>query len=118
MTLKKIRKAVKDVVKGKSRIIMIFGLEKTAVETLHDTVKELFESIQRKPLFKTEQIGKNRGEDFDRPIEVFLDTGQSNICVRYFEYVEGSQTFSFRPCLLLVFLKPDRTIEQRKNIGS
>ena len=108
MTLKNIRTVVKDVVEDRSRNIMIFGLEETAGENLHANVKEVFGTIQEKPLFKAERIGKNRGEDFDRPVKVVLDnsTAVSEILSKSKD-LKGSVFDG-------VFLKPDRTLEQRR----
>ena len=108
MTLKKIKTAVKDVVEDRSKNIMIFGLEETVGENLHAIVKEVFESIKEKPLFKAERIGKNRGEDFDRPVKVVLD----NATV-VSDLLSKSKDLK-RSVFDRVFLKPDRTLEQRR----
>ena len=64
ITLKKIKTAVKDIVEDiSSKNLMIFGLEEAADEDIHSTVKEVFMSIEEKPLFKAERIGKQYSSD-------------------------------------------------------
>ena len=108
MTLKNIKTAVKDVVEDRSRNVMIFGLEETVGENLHDNVRDVFESIKEKPFFKAERIGKNRGEDFDRPVKVVLD---SPAVVS--DLLSKSKDLK-HSVFDRVFLKPDRTLEQRR----
>ena len=42
---------------------MIFSIEEAAGENLHSTVKELTMSIEEKPFFKAERIGKQHGKN-------------------------------------------------------
>ena len=104
VTLKNIKTVVKDFVEDRSRNVMIFGLEETAGENLHGRVKEVFEEIKEKPRFKAERVGKND----DRPVKVTVD---SSMIVS--DILRKSKDLK-QSVFDKVFLKPDRTMEQRK----
>ena len=104
VTLKNIKTVVKDFVEDRSRNVMIFGLEETAGENLHGRVKEVFEEIKEKPRFKAERVGKND----DRPVKVTMD---SSMIVS--DILRKSKDLK-QSVFDKVFLKPDRTMEQRK----
>ena len=71
-------------------------------------MREVFESIQEKPFLKSEGMGKNCGEDFDRPVKVVSDS-QAAVSDLSSKSKDLKHSVFNR-----VFLKPDRTLEQRK----
>ena len=107
VTLKKIKTVVKDIVEDRSRNIMMFGLEETERENLDYKVRDVFEELKEKPLFRAERVGRKTGEDSDRPVKVSMDSSLivSDI-LKKSKDLKGS-VFSH------VYLKPDRTLEQR-----
>ena len=108
MTLKKIRTAVQDVVEDRSKNVMLFGLEETTGENLQANVEEVFTTLHEKPVFKAERIGKiNDKENQNRPVKVVLEnTHAVSDLLRKSKELKQS-AFDH------VYLKPDRTIEQR-----
>ena len=107
ITLKKIKTAVKDIVEDRSKNLMIFGLEEAADEDIHSTVKEVFMSIEEKPFFKAERIGKQHSSVISRPVKVVLDS--SNTLTNLLRKSKELKTTTFKN----VYLTPDRTLEQR-----
>ena len=53
---------------------MIVGLEEAVDEDIHSTVKEVFMSIEEKPFFKADRIGKQHSSVISRPFKVVLDS--------------------------------------------
>ena len=86
---------------------MIFGLEEAADEDIHSTVKEVFMSIEEKPFFKAERIGKQHSSVISRPVKVVLDS--SNTLTDLLRKSKELKTTTFKN----VYLTPDRTLEQR-----
>ena len=107
VTLKKIKTVVKDIVEDRSRNIMMFGLEETERENLDYKVRDIFEELKEKPLFRAERVGRKTSEDFDRPVKVSMD---SSIIVS--DILKKSKNLK-RSVFSHVYLKPDRTLEQR-----
>ena len=114
ITLKKIKTAVKGIVEDRSKNLMIFGLEEAADEDIHSTVKEVFMSIEEKPFFKAERIGK-QSSVISRPVKVVLDS--SNTLTDLLRKSKELKTTTFKN----VYLTPDRTlehgVEQRKLVA-
>ena len=107
VTLKKIKTVVKDIVEDRSRNIMMFGLEETERENLDYKVRDIFEELKEKPLFRAERVGRKTSEDSDRPVKVSMD---SSIIVS--DILKKSKDLK-RSVFSHVYLKPDRTLEQR-----
>ena len=107
VTLKKIKTVVKDIVEDRSRNIMMFGLEETERENLDYKVRDIFEELEEKPLFRAERVGRKTSEDSDRPVKVSMD---SSIIVS--DILKKSKDLK-RSVFSHVYLKPDRTLEQR-----
>ena len=107
VTLKKIKTVVKDIVEDRSRNIMMFGLQETERENLDYKVRDIFEELKEKPLFRAERVGRKTSEDSDRPVKVSMESSLivSDILKKSKELKQS--VFSH------VFLKPDRTLEQR-----
>jgi hypothetical protein len=105
VTLKKIKTVVKDIVEDRSRNLMLFGLQETAGEDLHTKVKEVFEELNEKPFFKAERVGNNIT---DRPVKVTLDS--SSVVSDLLRKSKDLKRTDYDN----VYLKPDRTQEQRK----
>jgi len=105
VTLKKIKSAVKDIVEDRSRNLMLFGLEEAAGENLHVKTKEVFEELNEKPFFKAESLGNNVT---DRPVKVTFDS--SSVVSDLLRKSKDLKRTAFDN----VYLKPDRTLEQRK----
>ena len=107
VTLKKIKTVVKDIVEDRSRNIMMFGLEETERANLDYKVRDIFEELKEKPLFRAERVGRKTSEDSDRPVKVSMD---SSIIVS--DILKKSKDLK-RSVFSHVYLKPDRTLEQR-----
>ena len=105
VTLKKIKTVVQDIVEDRSKNIMIFGLRETAGEDLHSKVNEVFEEINMKPIFKSDRVG---GKVTDRPVKVTLDS--SLVVLDILRKSKDLKDSDF----CHVFIKPDRTLEQRQ----
>ena len=55
---------------------MMFGLEETERMNLDYKVRDIFEELKEKPLFRAERVGRKTSEDSDRPVKVSMDIGQ------------------------------------------
>lgn len=105
VTLKKIKTVVQDIVEDRSRNLMIFGLQETAGENLNSKVNEVFEELNVKPSFKSDRVGSKAT---DRPIKVTLESSIAvSDILRKSKDLKGSD-------FCHVYLKPDRTLEQRQ----
>ena len=107
VTLKKIKTVVKDIVEDRSRNIMMFGLEETERENLDYKVRDIFEELKEKPLFRAERVGRKTSEDSGRPVKVSME---SSLIVS--DILKKSKDLK-QSVFSHVFLKPDRTLEQR-----
>ena len=107
VTLKKIKTVVKDIVEDRSRNIMMFGLEETERENLDYKVRDIFEELKEKPLFRAERVGRKTSEDSDRPVKVSME---SSLIVS--DILKKSKDLK-QSVFSHVYLKPDRTLEQR-----
>ena len=70
-------------------------------------MRDIFEELKEKPLFRAERVGRKTSEDSDRPVKVSMESSLivSDILKKSKELKQS--VFSH------VFLKPDRTLEQR-----
>ena len=109
VTLSKIKNVVKDIVEDRSRNIMIFGLEETDKENLQYRTMEVFEELDEKPLFKAERVGKKVDNNKSRPVKV---TMANSVVVS--ELLRKSRDLKESPHHSAVYLKPDRTLDQRR----
>ena len=107
VTLKNIKTAVKEIVEDRSRNIMIFGLKETDKENIDYKVSEVFQELDEKPVFRAERIGRKANENTDRPIKVSMESS-----VTVSNLLRKSKGLKSSP-LSQVYLKPDRTLEQR-----
>ena len=109
MTLSKIKNVVKDIVEDRSRNIMIFGLEETDKENLQNRTMEVFEELDEKPFFRAERVGKKVDNNKSRPVKVTMDNS-----VVVSELLRKSRDLKKSQDHSAVYLKPDRTLDQRK----
>ena len=107
VTLKKIKTVVKDIVEDRSRNIMMFGLEETERENLDYKVRDIFEELKEKPLFRAERVGRKTSEDSGRPVKVSMESSLTVSDILKKSKDLKQSVFSH------VFLQPDRTLEQR-----
>ena len=82
-------------VEDRSRNIMMVGLDKTERENLDYKVRDIFEELKEKPLFKAERVGRKTSEDSDRPVKVSKFTD----CFRHSKEIEGIETICLQSCL-------------------
>ena len=109
VSLSKIKTAVKDIVEDRSRYVMIFGLAEADNEDLHSKTLDMFEELNEKPFFKADRLGRKRGDSKSRPVKVTLDNP-----VVVSELLKKSRDRKNSTDYSAVYLKPDRTVEQRR----
>ena len=109
VSLSKIKTAVKDIVEDRSRNVMIFGLAEADNENLHSKTLEVFEELNEKPFFKAERLGRKMEDSKSRPVKVTMDNP-----VVVSELLKKSRDLKNSTDYSAVYLKPDRTVEQRR----
>ena len=109
VTLSKIKTVVKDIVEDRSRNIMIFGTEETNKENLQNRIMEVFEELDEKPFFRAEKVGRKVDNDKSRPVKVTMDNS-----VVVSELLRKSRDLKKSQDHSAVYLKPDRTLDQRR----
>ena len=99
MTLKKIKTAAKDIVEDHSRNIMMFGLEETERENLDHKVKDIFQELKKKLLFRAEIFGAKTSENSERPVKVSIDSSINQLLyLRHSKEIQGFETIGFQSC--------------------
>ena len=88
---------------------MIFGLAEADNEKLHSKTLEVFEELNEKPFFKAERLGRKMEDSKNRPVKVTMDNP-----VVVSELLKKSRDLKNSTDHSAVYLKPDRTVEQRR----